>query len=120
MKKYQSRRFCKSYFQYKTELVEQFASISKDINPIHLDKDFLQDLSLETYSSWDFVSSQISALIANELPGPGSIYLYQDLNFLSPVFHDDIIECKVEIVEIKEEKNIIVLKTICLINLIKK
>ncbi|WP_264522051.1 MaoC family dehydratase [Flavobacterium sp. N1994] len=103
-----------SFFTYTTALVEQFSSISKDVNPIHLDKEFAAKTLFEKpIVHGIFVSGQISALIANELPGPGSIYLYQDLNFLAPVYHDDTINCIVEVVEKKEEKNILILKTIC-------
>ena len=46
----------------------------------------------------------ISALIANRLPGPGSIYLGQDLRFTAPVFLGDTVTAQLEISELREDK----------------
>lgn len=55
----------------------------------------------------------ISNVLANKLPGPGSIYLSQNLNFLAPVSIGNTITAKVEIVEINKEKNRVKLETTC-------
>ena len=55
----------------------------------------------------------ISAVIGNQLPGPGSIYIKQELNFLAPVRIGDTITARVEIIEIIAEKIRIRLKTTC-------
>jgi len=55
----------------------------------------------------------ISAVIANQLPGPGTIYLKQELNFLAPVHMGDTITGRVEVIEINAEKNRVRLKTTC-------
>lgn len=72
------------------EDVQIFATLNGDLNPVHLnleyaDKTFFQKPIVHEV----FVAGQISALIANELPGTGSIYLNQELNFLAPVYHGD-------------------------------
>ena len=54
----------------------------------------------------------ISALIANKLPGEGTIYLGQELKFLAPVFYNDILIAKVEIEDIIIEKKHILLSTV--------
>jgi acyl dehydratase len=106
--------FATSSVTYTREKVELFASISGDINPVHLDPRFAaSSFYKKPIVHGILVGGQISALIANKLPGPGSIYLYQDFNFLSPVFHNDEITCVVKVVELKSEKNIVVLNTTC-------
>ena len=55
----------------------------------------------------------ISAIIANQLPGPGTIYLKQELSFLAPVHIGDTITARVEILELNTEKNRVRLKTTC-------
>ena len=60
------------------------------------------------------VASHISNVLANDLPGPGTIYLSQTLSFKKPVFIGDSIIVKVEITKIREDKNIMFLETQCL------
>ena len=60
-----------------------------------------------------FRSGLISAVLANKLPGPGTIYLGQELKFVAPVFLGDDVTAEVEIVEIREDKKIIKLNTTC-------
>ncbi|MCJ7746431.1 MAG: MaoC family dehydratase, partial [Desulfobacterales bacterium] len=55
----------------------------------------------------------ISNVFANLLPGPGSIYLSQEIKFLAPVRIGDVITAKVEVVELIPEKNRVKFKTTC-------
>ena len=55
-------------------------------------------------------------LIATKLPGPGSIYLSQNLKFLAPVFIDDLVRVKVTVEEIDQEKKKVKLQTECFKN----
>jgi 3-hydroxybutyryl-CoA dehydratase len=55
----------------------------------------------------------VSAVLGMQLPGPGSIYLGQELKFMAPVKIGDTIKAEVEIIEKFEEKNRIKLSTIC-------
>ena len=59
------------------------------------------------------VSGLISAVIANVLPGPGSIYMGQELRFTAPVFLGDTITAEVEVAELREDKRIAKLITTC-------
>ena len=97
--------------------VVAFSELSLDRNPIHLDKEYakkgiFRDLIVHGL----LTSSLISAVIANKLPGPGSIYLSQSLKFLKPVYHNEEVVAKVKIVDIKHEKLIIMLETQCFVN----
>jgi 3-hydroxybutyryl-CoA dehydratase len=56
----------------------------------------------------------ISTILGNKLPGPGTIYLRQDLKFLAPVLIGDTITARVEIIDISVGKNRIRLKTNCI------
>ena len=58
-------------------------------------------------------SGLISAVLANKLPGPGTIYLGQELRFTAPVYLGDDVTAEVEIAEIREDKKIIKLNTTC-------
>jgi acyl dehydratase len=58
-------------------------------------------------------ASLISAILGNDLPGVGTIYLGQDLKFKAPVFIDDTITATVEVIHYREDKRIATLKTTC-------
>jgi len=99
------------------EDVKNFAELSGDINPVHLDENFASTTIFGKPIVHGFLfSSMISALLANKLPGPGSIYIHQELNFKAPVFHGEKVTAIVEIEEIKSEKSIYILKTECIKN----
>lgn len=77
-----------------------FAKVSGDINPVHLDEDFAKSTPFGgriAHGIWS--ASLISAAIATELPGPGSIYLGQNLQFKRPVFIHDTLTVELEIKE---------------------
>lgn len=80
--------------------VNKFAVLSLDINPIHLDEAYAKKSMFGKKIAHGFlVGSLISAVIANKLPGHGSIYLKQEMNFKKPVFLGDEITAEVEILE---------------------
>ena len=56
----------------------------------------------------------ISAILGNQLPGPGTIYIRQEMNFLSPVHIGDTIVARAQVIEILPEKNRVRLKTTCI------
>jgi len=86
------------------EDVKQFSLISGDINPVHLDDEYAKKSRFgKRIAHGILVASHISALLANKLPGKGSIYLSQSLKFLSPVYLDDEIKTIVKVIEVKGE-----------------
>jgi 3-hydroxybutyryl-CoA dehydratase len=114
MEKYKIGDFAESSKIYTTEMVKVFSNITGDVNPIHLDPEFSKNyIFKKPIVHGLLVASQISELIANVMPGPGSVYMAQNLIFKAPVFHNDEIICRVEIIKIILEKNIIELSTIC-------
>ena len=90
-----------------------FAEITGDKNPIHLDENYAKKTIFKKPIAHGILcAGLISSVIANILPGEGTIYLGQELKFLAPVFHNDNLSAEVEIIEIIAEKNHLILKTI--------
>lgn len=80
--------------------VRHFAQLSLDVNPVHLDEEYAkQSIFGKRIVHGFLVGSLISAVIGNKLPGFGSIYLKQEMNFKKPVYIDDEVTAEVEIVE---------------------
>jgi 3-hydroxybutyryl-CoA dehydratase len=87
------------------DMVNTFANISGDHNPIHLDLEYASNtIFKEKIAHGMLISGFISALIANEIPGNGSIYLEQNLEFKAPVKLNDVVLTKVTILNIEGSK----------------
>ncbi|MGF7159694.1 3-hydroxybutyryl-CoA dehydratase [Rhodoligotrophos appendicifer] len=81
--------------------IEQFADLSGDHNPVHLDEAFAATTMFKTRIAHGMLSaSLISTVIGMQLPGQGTIYLSQSLSFRAPVRCGDTVVARVEIVEI--------------------
>lgn len=99
---------------FSIEDVKAFALLTGDFNPIHLDAEYAKKTFFgQPIVHGMLVSSLFSALIANELPGEGSIYLHQDLDFKAPVYIGMPVTSRVTIQSIKENKPIYELVTTC-------
>ncbi len=91
-----------------------YAGITGDFNPAHVNEAYAKNTFFKTRIAHGMLSAGlISAIIANQLPGPGTIYLKQELNFLAPVHMGDTITGRVEVIEVNAEKNRVRLKTSC-------
>lgn len=96
------------------DMIIQFSKLSGDENPIHLNEEYAKKtIFKKRIAPGMLISSFISAVIANKLPGEGAIYLKQDLKFKKPVYINDAITTEIKIIDIIDEKNIIVLNTEC-------
>lgn len=77
-----------------------FATVSGDVNPVHLDEEFAAATPFKGRIAHGMLSGAlISAAIACELPGPGSIYIGQEMSFLRPVRLGDEIRIELEVLE---------------------
>lgn len=95
--------------------IYQYAGISGDFNPVHVNEDYAKNTFFKTRIAHGMLSAGfISNVLGNHLPGPGSIYIRQELNFLAPVRIGDTITAIVEVIDIMAEKNRIKLKTRCI------
>ena len=94
--------------------IYQFAGITGDFNPAHMNEAYAKKTFFKTRIAHGMLSAGfISAVIGTKLPGTGSIYIKQDLNFLAPVRIGDTITARVEVIEIVNGKNRVRLKTVC-------
>ena len=92
--------------------VTTFADLVGDHNPIHTDDEYARQSRFgRRVAHGVFTGGLISAVLGNKLPGPGSIYLSQQLEFLAPVFIGDTITAVVEVTSWRPEKRIITFKT---------
>lgn len=95
--------------------VVQFAGLSGDYNPVHVDKEYAKGTRFgQRIAHGILTTTFLSRLLGMELPGPGAIYLDQTLSFKKPVFIGDTITAKAIIKEIDEERRILTLNTICM------
>ena len=91
-----------------------YAGITGDFNPAHVNEAYAKNTFFKTRIAHGMLTAGfISAIIANQLPGPGTIYLKQELSFMAPVRIGDTITARVEVVELIAEKNRVRLKTSC-------
>jgi len=90
------------------------AELTGDYNPIHVNDDFAVATRFKgRIAHGELITGLISALMANVLPGPGTIFLEQNIRFLKPARPNDIITATVEVVSVAEEKPIVMLNVIC-------
>ena len=91
-----------------------YAGLTGDFNPAHINTIYAEKTPFKTRIAHGMLlGGFISAVMANQLPGPGTIYISQGLNFLAPVRIGDTITAEVEIIEILAEKKRARIKTTC-------
>lgn len=100
--------------RFTQEDVNLFAKLCGDTNPIHTDAAY----SAKTPFGRNIVhgaltAGLISTVLAQELPGPGTIYLSQTTKFLKPVFVGDEVRVCLTVLEIRADKGIYTLDTSC-------
>ncbi|MGI6782222.1 MAG: MaoC family dehydratase [Acholeplasmataceae bacterium] len=102
-----------SYTKTFTERdVVEFAKISGDCNPLHLDEDYAKSTRFGSrIVHGALISSLFSTVLGEQLPGNGSIYFRQDSKFVAPVYLNDTITATVKVTEINEEKGRVVFET---------
>lgn len=104
-----------SYSKTCTEQdIQLFAVVSGDVNPIHLDAEYAKGTQFgQQIAHGMYTGALVSAALAIELPGPGTIYLGQDIKFRAPVFAGDTITVELEVETIREDKAIVGLLCTC-------
>lgn len=91
-----------------------FAGVSGDNNAVHTNEEFAATTSFGGRIAHGFLTaSVISAAIANRLPGPGTVYLGQQMRFLAPVRPGDTVQASVTVKSVNLEKARTVLETVC-------
>jgi 3-hydroxybutyryl-CoA dehydratase len=91
-----------------------YAGVTGDLNPAHINEEYAKKTFFKTRIVHGMLlSGLISGVLGNKLPGPGTVYIRQELNFLAPVRMGDTITASVEILEIMAEAKRIRAKTTC-------
>lgn len=100
-----------SYTKQVTEVdIQLFAAVSGDVNPVHLDADYAAGTMFgERIAHGMLTGAIISAALAMELPGPGTIYLSQNLRFRLPVKIGDTITVVLKVTEKHDRRKIVTL-----------
>ncbi|MFQ5671488.1 MAG: MaoC family dehydratase [Nitrospinales bacterium] len=92
--------------------IQAYAALTGDDNSVHTNKQFAERTRFKQPIAHGMLTASLfSAIIGTRLPGHGSLYVSQDLNFKNPVMVDDIIQAKVKVVQKVESTKMIVLKT---------
>ena len=91
-----------------------FAGITGDLNPAHVDEEYAQNTRFGKRIAHGMLSAGlISNVLGTKLPGPGTIYLGQQVDFKAPVYFGDTVTAVVEVEELIPEKNRAILHTYC-------
>ena len=94
--------------------IEQFAELTGDRNPMHLDPKFAEQTRFgKTIAHGMWGASLISAVLGTKLPGPGAVYLSQTLKFQAPVYPGDTVTATAKVTKVRKDKPIVYLETIC-------
>jgi 3-hydroxybutyryl-CoA dehydratase len=94
--------------------IRAFADLTGDHNPVHLDDGFAKTTRFGRRIAHGMLSAGlISAVLANKLPGTGTVYLSQSLTFVAPVYPGDTVTARVTVTRVREDRPIVTLETIC-------
>lgn len=96
------------------QMIDLFAQASGDVNPVHLDEAYAATTQFgKRIAHGMLTASLISAILGNDMPGNGSIYLSQSVKFKAPVFIDDVITAAVECTAYRADRRIATFSTTC-------
>jgi len=96
------------------EMIRAFADLTGDTNPVHLDDAYAAGTRFRRRIAHGMIAAGlISAALANDLPGPGTVYLSQTLQFKAPVYPGDTLTTSVEVKSVRPDKPIATLGTVC-------
>lgn len=94
--------------------VVAFAGVSGDTNPVHLDEEYARHTVFKGRIAHGLLSAGfISTIFGTRLPGPGAIYVTQNLRFKAPVKIGDTVVARVEVTELNAEKKRASFRTTC-------
>jgi 3-hydroxybutyryl-CoA dehydratase len=94
-----------------------FTAVSGDLNPIHVNEEYARKTMFKGRIAHGILTAAlISAVLGNQLPGPGCVYLSQTLKFLAPVKAGDTVTARATVTELVPEKKRVVLKTECFVD----
>lgn len=96
--------------------IEMFAEVSTDHNPVHLDEEYAKDTMFQGRIAHGMLTAGlISAVIGEQLPGHGTIYMKQSLTFMAPVRPGDVVLAEVVVKDIEHAKRRVALDCRCMV-----
>ena len=96
----------------ESEDIVRFTEMSGDLNPLHYDQEAARNSTFgEIIVQGGVTSAILNAVVAEELPGPGTVFLHVDWSFKAPVRPGDVITGRVEVLEVRQDKPITRLST---------
>lgn len=99
------------------EMVVKFAELSGDTNPVHMDEEFAKNTRFKGRIAHGLLTASfLSTVLGTRLPGPGSIYLHQDLVFRAPVRIGDVVIASVKVEKINWHRRVVTLPCRCTVN----
>ncbi len=91
-----------------------FAGVTGDLNPFHVNEEYAKKTFFKgRIAHGMLLAGFISTVVGCQLPGPGAIYVKQELKFMAPARIGDTITANVTAIEVDEEKNRVILQTTC-------
>lgn len=94
--------------------VYMYAGVTGDYNPAHVNESYAQNTFFKKRIAHGMLTAGfISTVLGTKIPGPGVIYLKQELKFLAPVYIGDTVTARVEVQELYPDKNHVLLRTTC-------
>ena len=104
-----------SYSQTITDAdIKAFAGVSGDHNPVHVDSEYAAESRFGKRIAHGLMSAGFfSAIFGTRIPGPGCVYVSQNLNFLRPVYIDDTVTAEVTVNKVDTEKRRVFFDTTC-------
>jgi 3-hydroxybutyryl-CoA dehydratase len=99
------------------KMVRNFALISNDFNPIHLDKDYASKSRYKKQIIHGLMATSLfSGLFGTSLPGEGCVYKSQNIRFKRAIYINDLVTARVEVESVDVKRKIIIFQTVCLVN----
>jgi 3-hydroxybutyryl-CoA dehydratase len=87
--------------------ISLFAAVTGDFNPVHFDPAYAAGTFFKERIAHGMIAAGlISGVIGMKLPGPGTVYVQQTLNFLAPIRINDVVTVKVEVIELLEKNRV--------------
>ncbi len=97
--------------------IVMFAGISGDTNPVHLDAHFAKQTIFKGRIAHGMLSASfISTVLGTRLPGPGCIYLSQNLKFRAPVKAGDTVTARVTVKDVNADNKRVTVETVCTVD----
>ena len=96
-----------------TEHVRAYAEMTGDYNPLHFDKDFTSKTKFKTLVvQGGLTTGLLHALVAMDMPGPGTVFLSQNWKFTVPVFIGDTLRAEAEVLSVHATKPVTQLRMV--------